>query len=189
MPVSKSGFESFNIDDHRKSLNRGSSHRIPKEIRERATADYLAFIERHIRERRSFAIEVTLAGSITFEQAARARTAGFHVRLTYFGAEIEECIQRVANRVELGGHGVTPRIIRRTYAESMANLPRAVREFDIVHVHDNGRRIPMEGDPMGIKPPLVLESQAGRLTFVASDPPPWCRPSLAGLPIPPQDRS
>jgi len=105
---------------------------IPPDVRRQALAEYREFIEGHIRRRLSFSIEVTLAKEITFEQARRAHEAGFRVHLTYVAAEIEECIQRVANRLRRGGHGVSPALIRETYSTSMRNLSRAMREFDLV---------------------------------------------------------
>lgn len=78
-PVAHRGHDFFNVDDRRRELNRGSSHRIFPEVRQRAIKEYRAFIEQHIRRRQSFAIEVTLGKEITFEQAERARRAGFRV--------------------------------------------------------------------------------------------------------------
>jgi predicted kinase len=66
-PVAHRGLDFFNIDDRRRELNRGSSQRIPQEVRRRAIKEYQEFIEEHIRRRRSFAIEVTLGQEITFE--------------------------------------------------------------------------------------------------------------------------
>ena len=95
-PVADRGLDSFNIDDHRRVLNRGSSRDIPIRVRRQAAENYERFIERHIRDNASFSIEVTLAREITLEQARRAQRAGFRVQLTYVAAELPECIRRVA---------------------------------------------------------------------------------------------
>jgi predicted ABC-type ATPase len=127
-PVADRGFDAFNIDDRRRALNRGSSHDIPADVRARATADYEAFIGDHIAQRRSFAIEVTLANEATFRQAARARKAGFSIRLTFIAAAVEESVERVAARVAGGGHGVSAEVIRQTHARSLRNLARALAD-------------------------------------------------------------
>jgi predicted ABC-type ATPase len=179
-PVAHRGHDSFNVDDRRRELNRGSSRKVPIEIRRRAIKEYGEFIEGHIRGRRSFAIEVTLGKEITFEQAERARRAGFRVHLTYVAAEVDDCIGRVANRVEAGGHGVSASILRETYAASLRNLPRAVREFDVVQVYDNSRQAQPQDAPEDITPRLVLEAQRGAITYAHPRPPRWLKAALRG---------
>jgi len=175
-PVSDRGHESFNVDDRRRELNQGSPRRIPPDVRRQALAEYREFIEGRIRRRLSFSIEVTLAKEITFEQARRAHEAGFRVHLTYVAAEIEECIQRVANRLRRGGHGVSPAVIRETYSSSVRNLSRAMREFDLVQVYDNTHRAHPEEETQ--EPQLVLEAQRGAITYVRSNLPRWLRAEL-----------
>jgi predicted ABC-type ATPase len=179
-PVAHRGHDSFNVDDRRRELNRGSSRKIPIGIRRRAIKEYGEFIEGHIRRGRSFAIEVTLGKEITFEQAERARRAGFRVHLTYVAAEVDDCIGRVANRVEAGGHGVSASVLRETYAASLRNLTRAVREFDLVQVYDNSRQAQPEDAPEDITPQLVLEAQRGAITFAHPRPSRWLRAALRG---------
>jgi predicted ABC-type ATPase len=179
-PLADSGFDFFNIDDHRRALNEGSSRAIPDSIRRQATADYQAFIGRHIRERSSFSIEVTLAKEITFRQAKRARRAGFRVQLTYVAAELADCIARVANRVEAGGHGVSADVIRQTHAASMKNLARALSEFDIVEVYDNSPHVGPDDIRDSSRPLLVLRMVMGKATFSAPRSPAWLRSALSG---------
>lgn len=179
-PLADRGHDSFNVDDRRRQLNRGSSRKIPPEVRRQAIAEYEAFIEEHIGRGSSFSIEVTLAREITFEQAHRARQRGFRVQLTYIAAELDDCINRVAKRLERGGHGVTPSILRETYAASMRNLSRAVREFDVVQVYDNARQAQPDDAPEEVRPPLVLESRRGMITYVTRKSPRWLRGALAG---------
>ena len=146
-PVADRGHDSFNVDDRRRKRNGGSSQRIPAGVRQRVIAEYREFIEEHIRRGNSFSIEVTLGKEITFEQARRAREAGFRVQLTYVAAALDDCVDRVATRLERGGHGVSPAVLRETYTTSMRNLSRAVREFDVVQVYDNARRARPDDSP------------------------------------------
>lgn len=178
--VHQRGFDSFNIDDHRKKLNGGSSHDIPPDIRKQAIQNYEVFVATHIDEGKSFSIEVTLAREVTFQQAEQAQKAGFLVRLTYVGAEVDECIQRVASRVEMGGHGVTETVLRETHDRSTKNLPRAIREFDVVQVYDNARQARPGDTAEEIKPRLVLKARRAEVTYVDSRHSAWLRTALAG---------
>ena len=179
-PIAARGFAAFNIDDHRKALNQGASQKIPDSIRRQAVADYESFIEKQLREKGSFSIEVTLGKDVTLEQARRAKLAGFRVQLTYVAAELDECILRVGNRVDRGGHGVTPDVLRSTYAASMKNLPIALAQFDLVAVFDNSRRAGLADSPDLLSPHLVFESQRGSITFVSASVPRWLQAALAG---------
>ncbi len=179
-PVRESGVAAFNVDEHRKSLNRGSSENIPEHVLRRALADYEAFIEGHIRAKESFSIEVTLGKDITFQQARKAKRAGFSVEMTFVAAELQDCLARVAKRLEAGGHGVPPEVITATHEASMKNLPRALAQFDAVVVYENAGLAGPEIDPASLFPRLVLEAQSGRVTFVAEGPPEWLRKALAG---------
>ncbi len=178
-PVADSGYDAFNVDAHRRALNGGSAQNIPVAIRDQATKDYAAFIEDHIARQLSFSIEVTLAKEITFEQAARARRSGFLVRLTYVATALDECLRRVAGRVQLGGHGVTAEVLKATYASSMRNLPRALADFDLVQVYDNSSPT-VPNQPQSERGPLVLEAHGGTIISANDTPPGWLREALKG---------
>lgn len=179
-PVAGRGYDAFNIDDRRRALNGGSSRLIPDTVRRQAATEYEAFIKGHLRKRMSLSIEVTLAKEITFKQAQKARKAGFRLQLTYVAAEIDKCIRRVANRLDRGGHGVPPEVIRETHAASLRNLARALAEFDIVQVYDNSREAGLDDDLVVLMPRLVLETQGGKAIFIAGNLPGWLKSALAG---------
>jgi len=46
-PVADRGGDSFNADDRRRQLNRGSSRKIPPHVRRQVVAEYEAFINEH----------------------------------------------------------------------------------------------------------------------------------------------
>lgn len=179
-PVADRGYDAFNIDDHRRALNKGARCRMPDAIRQQALHDYESFIERHFLEKSSFSVEVTLAKEITLTQARRARESGFRVHLTYVAAELQDCIDRVATRVESGGHGAPASVIRRTYAASLANLGRALTDFDLVAIYDNSHQAGPEDTDEQARPRLVLEAQGGAITYVATTLPPWLKAALSG---------
>ncbi len=178
-PVGQSGYDAFNIDDHRKALSGGSSQGFSQEIQKRAAADYEAFIEGHIRDKRSFSIEVTLGKDVTFDQAERAQAQGFSVRLSYIAADVETCVERMANRVDAGGHGVPEGLQRQIHATSLANLPKALRQFDSVDGYDNSLQASAvdtgDAEPL---PQRVLTAQQGKILFAAPKAPPWLRQAL-----------
>ncbi len=179
-PVQFRGFDAFNIDEHRRKLNRGSAQDIPAAVRTRARRDYDAFIRGHIRRGTGFSIEATLAKSVTLTQARSARDAGFRVQLTYVAAELDECLRRVANRLDLGGHGVSPAVLRRTYHASMRNLPLAMRQFDLVQIYDNSRAARPEDPDKECMPRFAMEVVHGVITFSTQTRPSWLCHALAG---------
>ena len=173
-PVAAAGVDHFNIDDRCAQLNRGSYLGIRPEIRAQANAECEAFIAQHIASRTSFAVETTLRTDITFRQGKAARANGFVLLMEYISAgSPEKCVKRVSIRADRGGHSASPVKVRTTYAASLENLPRALREFDVVSVYDNSRR--------GKPPTRVLDAAAGRgVTFRATKLPTWLRHLLRG---------
>ena len=179
-PVSERGNDWFNIDEERKRLNGGASQNIPSAVQRAATAAYEQFIVSHIGSRKSFSIEVTLAREVTFEQARRAREAGFKLSLTYLAAELPECVERMAARVEEGGHGVQVKVLKATHAASVKNLRRAIQEFDYVEVFDNSRHAEVGTPAQSWEPRLVLQAEGGVIRFKAKKLPSWLRKALGG---------
>lgn len=94
-----------------------------------------------LRSDQSFALETTLSsgGNLELIQAAKAR--GWLVRLLYVGlANPVLNVQRVAIRVQAGGHDVPETDILRRYQRSMINLALAAELVDLLSVHDNSER-------------------------------------------------
>jgi predicted ABC-type ATPase len=178
-PVAERGVAAFNVDERRRELNQGDAHTIPAEVKRRAIADYEAFIEGHIQAGESFAFEATLAKEVTFEQAERARKHGFRVQLTYVAADADVCVERVANRFDLGGHGAPPAQLRQVHARSMGNLSRSIRSFATVLVYDNSVRAELKETLFQAAPRLVLEAHQGKVVYLAEVPPSWLREALA----------
>ena len=173
LPLAETGFDHFNVDDRCAALNNGSYQKISGETRDRANKECEEFIDEHIRDRKSFAVETTLRSDITFTQVAQAKTNGFFVYLEYIATDgEEENVERVKIRADGGGHSAPPWKIREIYRASLQNLPRAVREFDAVTTYDNTVR--------GRRPRLVLRAYGGRVTHVSQDPPRWLTSALKG---------
>ena len=82
-PVSSFGVPYFNADDRAAELNGGSYVNISSEIRKIVNREFEAFVLGSIEKRSGFAIETTLRSEITFEQARRAKQAGFVIEMRY----------------------------------------------------------------------------------------------------------
>ena len=173
-PVNGVGLDYFDADARAAALNQGSYRAIPRSIRSIVNKEFEAFIEEHIANGVSFTYETTLRSSITFEQANRARKAGFFLIMIYMGLDsVDLHIERVAVRADQGGHSAPPSIIRQIHSASHLNFGRALVEFDYVVAYDNS----------GGYPELVLTCKEGRLTFLRLPATEWIQDAVlaAGL--------
>jgi len=165
-PVSAFGVAFFNADDRAAELNGGSYHGISGKIRQTVNREFETFIHTQIDSGHSFAIETTLRSTVTFEQARRARAAGFVIEMRYLALrDFALHLERIKARADAGGHAASETTLRQIYDSSLANLAQAVAEADQIWVYDNGKT----GGP----PLLVLEAEAGVIHFLAEDLPPW----------------
>jgi predicted ABC-type ATPase len=160
----------FNADDRAAQLNAGSYERIPISVRTIVNREFEAFIFANIRSGASFALETTLRGTMTFDQAKLAREYGFRVSMWYVALEtVERHIERVKRRAAQGGHSASEATLRKIYASSLANLPLALNPeksaIEFVRIYDNSR--------FERRPNLVLEARRGRMVRLAPDFPEW----------------
>jgi predicted ABC-type ATPase len=73
--------------------------------------------------RTEFAVEATLASRSLATRIARLQKIGYRFRLVFvFVPDVRICIERVARRVRLGGHGVSEETIRRRYKAGIRNF-------------------------------------------------------------------
>lgn len=171
-PASSFMEQSFNADDRAAALNGGSYLLIPRKVREQANREFESFLVENIRAGQSFAFETTLRSSITFEQARVAKAAGFSVVMTYLAlATFEVHLERVKIRADKGGHSAPESVLRQIHASSLANLPRAISEMDLIRVYDN--------TAWGATPILLLEANSGQIIYLKDSPPQWLTTALA----------
>ena len=77
--------------------------------------------------RRSFNQETTLAGKSALHRIKRAKSLGYFVRLFYIGVDSpEKALERIANRVQIGGHDIDPAVVKRRFEDSFNNFARAL---------------------------------------------------------------
>src|SRR6266567_397753 len=165
----------FNADDRAAQLNAGSYESIPLSVRAIVNREFEEFVHANIRAGTSFALETTLRSTITFEQAKLAKENGFRVSMWYVILDtVERHIERVKRRAARGGHSASEATLRRIHANSMANLPLALRPnksgIEFIRIYDNSR---FEG-----RPTLVLEAGRGKIVRLATEFPGWLQQAL-----------
>lgn len=97
-------------------------------------------IQDSIQAKQSFHQETTLAGSAyAFEKRiTQVKEAGYTFYLIYVGLNFSDlAIQRVAKRVQKGGHGIPVETIQRRYKQSLENLSRLAPLADTLLLFDN----------------------------------------------------
>lgn len=91
-----------------------------------------------VREGRSLAFETVLSMPDKLDFIARAKAAGFFVRLFFVGTDDPSInAKRIALRVMEGGHEVPIGKIISRYARSLANCLAAIRLADRTYLYDN----------------------------------------------------
>lgn len=89
-------------------------------------------------ERKSHLVETTLAGLGILRHMKAARRKGYRVILHYVSVDFpEQALDRIRNRVALGGHDVPEADVRRRFPRSLNNLHSAVEQADEVLLYDN----------------------------------------------------
>jgi predicted ABC-type ATPase len=162
-PVSSFGIDYFNADDRAAQLNNTSYQGIPLEIRAAVNDEFERFVQEHIRQRKTFAIETTLRSDITFRQAQQARAEGFEIHMRYIAlSDFSQNLKRVTARARAGGHSAPADQLRRIHAASIANLPLAIRETDELRVYDN----------------IVLSARKAGINYLSAQSPQWLEDAL-----------
>ncbi|MGI6221361.1 MAG: zeta toxin family protein [Coriobacteriales bacterium] len=93
----------------------------------------------------SFNQETTLTDKTVMRNIERARQAGYHIALFYIGVDDPSIAsERVARRVESGGHFIPADVVTRRYDASLDNLVRAIPLCDEVYLYDNTRLLELE---------------------------------------------
>lgn len=88
----------------------------------------------------SFNQETTLSGRSIINNILNAKKSGFKIKLYYVGLESSKlAIQRVADRVNKGGHGIPKEDIERRYNTSLSNLKEVIPLVDNLHIYDNSK--------------------------------------------------
>jgi predicted ABC-type ATPase len=99
------GTDFFSIDDRCAELNGGLFTGIRPGLRARVASECQRFVEQHVADRASFAVETTLRGDAAISQAEAANAAGFSTFLFFLATgDVRLNIERIAARGRKGGH-------------------------------------------------------------------------------------
>ena len=104
-------------------IARGLSPFSPDTVDVQAARIMLYRIDELLSQKADFGIETTLATRSYVQLVKRAQVLGYKVHLLFFCLETpEQAIQRVAQRVSNGGHGIPEDVIRRRFKRGIDNL-------------------------------------------------------------------
>ncbi len=110
------------------NIARGLAPFAPQTAAVKAARLVLERIQTHVREKRSFGLETTLSGKGYYAFFRRIRREGYRISLFFLWLpRADLAVQRVADRVKLGGHFVPEDDIRRRYARGSDNFWRIYR--------------------------------------------------------------
>jgi predicted ABC-type ATPase len=119
----------------------------------------------YLNNNQSFIVETTLSGNTYLKMIRNAKQQGWQVDLIYIGIDnVEINIDRVAQRVAVGGHNVPIEDIRRRCERSLVNLSIALRLVDNASIYDNST-------PVGYQNLLIIEN--GKIRQQAVQLPQW----------------
>lgn len=86
----------------------------------------------------SFNQETTLCGNSIIRNIEKAKALGYDVEIHYVGVEsVEIAKERIAYRVEHGGHGIPDKDVERRYEESFNHLKQVVNKCNLLVFYDN----------------------------------------------------
>ena len=119
----------------------------------------------------SFTQETTLSGYRTAAAARRAKELGYVIRLHYVGLNtVEECLARIQNRVNHGGHDIPAADVLRRFQGRFEAVGRVLPYCDSADFYDNYNGFQK-----------VAEYRNGEMILLGETPPAWVRELSAFL--------
>jgi len=153
---------SVNIDPD--ALARGINADHPERHKISAGKEAIRLSRDCIRNRRDFSVETTLAGGNVIRLMRDARENGFEVTMFYVGlGDYRLNIERVAVRVQNGGHHIASEDIIRRHKTSIQNLLSHLGLINYLIVIDNS-------DSSG---EIVLEADCNKIKYSMDSIPVW----------------
>jgi predicted ABC-type ATPase len=157
----------INADDIARAELAHVAHRADRELKAAQMAE--ARRREALANGQSFAFETVLSTPAKLALIDEAKAQGFTVHLIYVTTQDASInVGRVANRIEQGGHAVSPEKIRERYHRAMHLLPAAALKADTVDVFDNSSEERM-------KAPLPVVTKEDGQWIVAAEAPQWAR--------------
>lgn len=95
-------------------------------------------INEYLEQGVTFNQETTLCGNSVLKNIDYAKSHGYRVEIHYVGVEsVEIAKERIAYRVEHGGHGIPDVDVERRYIESFKQLNKIKAKCDLIVFYDN----------------------------------------------------
>ncbi|GAB4073204.1 zeta toxin family protein [Barrientosiimonas marina] len=132
-----------------------------------AGKEIIKSVNQYLNEGKDFSIETTLAGNNALKQIAKAKEYGYEVTMFYVALNnVRKNIERVAMRVENGGHHISTEDILRRDETSFKHLYEYAPIIDNIVLIDNSK----DGGE------IILEINDGKITFEVTPLPQWVLP-------------
>jgi predicted ABC-type ATPase len=164
-PIFEGGGYIIDPDAIAKSLN----PRQPEKARLQAGRFSIQLIEQMIQNKQSFVMETTLSGRLPFLQIQAAKKQGFRIVMHYIGLDrMQRHIDRVRERVQMGGHDIPVEDIIRRYERSQHQLYQTSQLVDQLILWDNT-----------FEARDLLEIKDGKVEYLAEEIPDWVEHFLA----------
>ena len=139
----------------------------PESKRVSAGKEVIKSVYKHIQERTDFSIETTLAGHNVIRQMLTAKEQGYKITMFYVALDdVAQNINRVAMRVQNGGHDIPTEDILKRNKTSFDQLYRYAHIIDTLVLVDNSLD---DGK-------VILEVNNGVITFETNYLPKWAVP-------------
>jgi len=124
----------------------GLSPFAPQDMSVRAGRILLGRIKELAGQGKNFGFETTLSGQSYKRWFKRWRAQGYRIHLFFLWLPLEDlAVARVKFRVQMGGHGIPERVIRRRFSRGLKNLFKSYMLcVDTAIVYDNSGEIPRE---------------------------------------------
>ncbi|MBI4243901.1 MAG: zeta toxin family protein [Planctomycetes bacterium] len=119
---------------------------------------FIQQIKKRIASRVNFAFETTLSGLGYIGLLKQLRKKNYQIHIYFLWIpKVDMALKRIANRVQLGGHGVPSEIVKRRYGKGLSNLINSyIQLSDFCAVFDNS-----SDDPL-----LIYERKNGKETIL-----------------------
>jgi len=86
----------------------------------------------------TFNQETTLCGHTILRTIKQAKKLGYVIELHFVGVNSPDIAkQRIAKRVEMGGHGIPDKDVEKRFGESLKNLHEIIYACDLAALYDN----------------------------------------------------
>lgn len=153
------------------SIAAGLSPFNPEDVAFEAGRIMLQRIEHLLSETSDFAFETTLSTRSYVSLVKKAQKLGYNVTLLYFWLSTPEfAIQRVAQRVEEGGHNIPEEVIVRRYYRGIYNLINLyIPVCNNWIVVDNGEMIPQIIAKSGAFEKVILNNDIWSTILIQSE--------------------